>query len=90
MTAYLESNHPELEPGSAEYVSYLVYDDGTLFMWMESSSWVNIADFYTYCVSKGAKIIKCNSLKSLQNTAKVGDIVQLKKRWQLVSLYYYQ
>ena len=50
-----------------------------VYRWKESSSWINVADFYTYCVSKGAKIIKCNSLKSLQNTAKVGDIVQLKK-----------
>jgi hypothetical protein len=47
--------------------------------WKETSSWIGVADFYKYCVSKGAKIITCNTLKSLQNTAKVGDIVQLKK-----------
>lgn len=44
-----------------------------------STSWMRVSDLYKYAISHGAKAISCSTLSSLQNKAKPGDIVQLKK-----------
>ena len=43
-----------------------------------STSFIRVGEFYTYWKNHGATIIQCSSLSSLQNTAKLGDIVQVK------------
>lgn len=48
------------------------------YKWKESTSFVNVGDLYTYCKNNGATIKTYTSLSSLQNNAKLGDIVQLK------------
>lgn len=44
-----------------------------------TTSWMRVSDFFKYAGSHGAKIISCSTLSKLQNQAKPGDIVQLKK-----------
>ena len=44
--------------------------------WRESSSWVNVKDFYSYWDSRSVSLNECKSKKVLQNRAKKGDIVQ--------------
>lgn len=44
-----------------------------------STSWIRVGDFYKYAISHGATATSYNTLSSLQNNAKPGDIVQLKK-----------
>ena len=43
-----------------------------------STGWIRVVGFHEYWKSKGATVINCSSMSSLQNTAKLGDIVQLK------------
>lgn len=43
-----------------------------------STSWINVSGFYSYTSNHGARIISCSSKNSLQNTARIGDIVQLQ------------
>lgn len=54
------------------------HTNGYVYNWFESSSWVGVDDLYKYCLNNGATIYIRNSLKSLQNDAKIGDIVQIK------------
>lgn len=47
--------------------------------WDESSSFINIDDFYTYIWShESITVTNTSSLTTLQNTAQIGDIVHLK------------
>lgn len=43
-----------------------------------STNWIRVVEFHTYWKSKGATVINCSTMSSLQNSAKLGDIVQLK------------
>lgn len=48
-----------------------------------STGWTGVVDFHAYWKSKGATVINYSSMSSLQNGAKLGDIVQLygSKGW---------
>lgn len=50
------------------------------YKWKESTSWINVGAFYTHCISSGARYIYCNSLKKVQDSARLSDIVQLKNK----------
>ena len=47
--------------------------------WHETTSWINVDDFYSYMIYQvGASKITCNTLDDVQNTARIGDIVQFR------------
>jgi len=47
--------------------------------WHETTSWINVDDFYSYMIYQvGASRIICNTLDDVQNTARIGDIVQFR------------
>lgn len=49
-----------------------------VYKWKESSSFINVADFYTYWKNRGIKTASYSSKAKLQNGVSVGDVVQLK------------
>lgn len=49
-----------------------------MYKWKESSSFINVADFYTYWKNRGIKTASYSSKAKLQNGVSVGDVVQLK------------
>ena len=49
-----------------------------VYRWKESSSFINVGDFYSYWKNKGIKTVSYSSKAKLQNGAAVGDVVQLK------------
>ncbi len=57
------------------------YSDPIGINWGESSSWVNVDDFYTYCINKAnASKYTFTSLSDLEKKVQVGDVVQLQKK----------
>lgn len=46
----------------------------------QSTSFIRVSDFYTYWKNKGAKVISCKNRSTLQDKAKLGDVVQLSKK----------
>lgn len=55
------------------------YSDPIGINWGESSSWVNVDDFYTYCINKAnADKYVFTSLSDLEKKVQVGDVVQIQ------------
>lgn len=50
-----------------------------IYRWKESTSFIRVSDFYTYWKNKGIATASYSSKAKLQNGAKIGDVVQLKK-----------
>lgn len=49
-----------------------------VYKWNESTSFIRVADFYTYWKNKGITTASYSSKEKLQNGAAIGDVVQLK------------
>lgn len=49
-----------------------------VYRWKESSSFINVADFFTYWKNKGVRTLNYANKAELQKNAVLGDVVQLK------------
>ena len=59
-------------------VRYLDGNNEMHYKWKESSSFIRVADFYTYWKNKGITTASYSTKTKLQNGAAIGDVVQLK------------
>lgn len=59
-------------------VRYLDGNNEVHYKWKESSSFIRVADFYTYWKGKGITTASYSTKAKLQNGAAIGDVVQLK------------
>ena len=50
---------------------------------------MRVSDFYTYWKNKGANIISCKNRTTLQDKAKLGDVVQFAKKNSSGKTVYY-
>lgn len=49
------------------------------YVFGESSSWIRVEDLYTYMWKKNlVKVLICSDVSALQNSAQIGDVVQIK------------
>ena len=55
----------------------------------QSTSFIRVSDFYTYWKNKGATVISCKNRSTLQDKAKLGDVVQLSKKNSSGKMAYY-
>lgn len=49
-----------------------------VYRWKESSSFIRVADFYSYWKNKGIKTASYSTKAKLQDGVSIGDVVQLK------------
>lgn len=64
--------------GSVNHWYSVRYTSNGTYKWKESSSFINVLDFYTYWKNKGITTASYSSKAALKNGAGVSNIVQLK------------
>lgn len=76
--------------GTTKYwYSYHYTSSNPYHRYKQSTAFMRVSDFYTYWKNKGANIISCKNRTTLQDKAKLGDVVQLAKKNSSGKTVYY-